>query len=205
MRGVGWNPLGRRSRSGPTDGTSPRGRTGYPVVPIDWLVPNALFEDRACATEDPMPQRAARHLARELLAETEAFLSGRYAEQLEDRALPVPVWAWTNRLAHGNDDDLAGTATERRGRSPSGRWRSARAFLAREVLGAVGPDRSLVDIQREVLAPLELELARGRDVGSWTPQLWVAKVRCSLSEYQYARGGAAAARRPRGNSGPSSL
>ncbi len=116
-----------------------------------------------------------------LIAECEAYLLGSYVEHLETRAEPIPVWAWTNLLAHGSRADLVRAAKEvHGGRSPARRWRVVRALVAREVLDVVGDGASLLDVQREVLAPLELAIAAHPDAWSWTPQRWLNIVRSAL-------------------------
>lgn len=117
-----------------------------------------------------------------------AFLLGGYAEYLEGRSVSVPVWAWTNVLAHGCRDDIDRAAAGARGGSSSTRkWRVARAFVAGEVLDMVGHGTSLTDIQRKVLVPLELELVSRRGVWAWTPQCWLDTVRAALRSYRPSR------------------
>jgi hypothetical protein len=114
-----------------------------------------------------------------------AFLLGRYAEYLEARSVPIPVWAWTNVLAHGCQDDIDRAAAGARGGwSSTRKWRVARAFVAGEVLDRVGHGASLVELQREVLVPLELELVSRRGVWAWTPQCWLETVRAALRSYR---------------------
>ena len=38
----------------------------------------------------------------QLIADTEAFLSGDYVDYLWRRGMTAPGWAWLNRLAHGD-------------------------------------------------------------------------------------------------------
>lgn len=133
----------------------------------------------------PAPRTCAGEETATLVDECEAFLLGRYAELLEERSEPVPVWAWTNVLAHGRRDDiLRAAAGPKGGWSASRRWRIARAFVAREVMEALARGASLIDVQREVLAPLELELSGGRGVWAWTPQRWLETVRAALHSYR---------------------
>ena len=122
------------------------------------------------------------------MADSEAFLLGRYAERLESRAMAVPSWAWTNALAHGSLADLRRVA-EGGGasRASERRWREARAYLASELLETAGRRGSLAEVQREVLAPLELRLAARHDVRSWTPGRWVVAVRSSLDAYRHSQ------------------
>lgn len=127
------------------------------------------------------PERKA--LAAELVSDCEAFLLGRYAEHVSDRGVPVPVWAWTNLLAHGSESDLRAAGASL-GAPRSDAWHAARARLADEVLAATGPDRPLAELQAAALAPLELSLA-GRDaVERWDRRTWLATVRAALRSYR---------------------
>lgn len=129
-----------------------------------------------------------RALRREAVEECEAFLLGRYAELLESRSTAVPAWAWTNVLAHGDPDDLHRAAEDCPASTTTSRgWRAARAYLASELLETAGRNGSLADVQRQVLAPLELQLAARRDVRSWTPRQWVTTVRSSVDAYRHSQ------------------
>ena len=88
----------------------------------------------------------------------------------------MPVWTWTNLLAHGSEsqihDSLYRTSRPRRtGRS----WRIARSYLAYQVLDLACEEFTLEELQSTVLLPLELELAAhpevegGRRVAGSTP------------------------------------
>uniref|UniRef100_UPI00397DF477 hypothetical protein n=1 Tax=Salmonella sp. SAL4435 TaxID=3159890 RepID=UPI00397DF477 len=82
---------------------------------------------------------------RALANDCESFLAGRLAEHLYLRQGGVPVWAWTNLLAHGTVDEL---------RAPPGRfpglppvlepWISARRYLAGEILDVVADGAPLL-------------------------------------------------------------
>ncbi|MGC8470828.1 MAG: hypothetical protein ACP5PM_00820 [Acidimicrobiales bacterium] len=147
------------------------------------------------ARDDPFPaarrtraggiklaRRHERALSREVVEDCGAFLLGRYAEELESRSLAVPVWAWTNVLAHGTPTDLRRTADDSRvGPGSTREWRAARAYVAAELLEATARDQSLAETQRQHLVPLELQLATRSDVERWTPQRWVAAVRSSIA------------------------
>jgi hypothetical protein len=96
---------------------------------------------------------------RELADECEAFLSGHYAQYLNDDGRPVPEWAWLNVLAHGSEDDIRAFATGGP-RLRDATWHHALAFLAQEVLNeAARRGGTVSDLQRSTLVPLELELA----------------------------------------------
>jgi hypothetical protein len=133
-------------------------------------------------------RRQARALGNELAADCEALLLCSYADRLDARRVPVPVWAWTNLLAHGSQGDLriqAGSVGA--GSAASRSWREARAYLATEILEKLGRGASLDELQRQVLGPLELRLSSRGDVLLWNPQRWVATVRATLSTYQQSR------------------
>lgn len=135
-----------------------------------------------------MWRHEVRLLTDELLADTGAFLLGHYAERLERQSVVVPVWAWTNLLAHGTEDELrAEMACTRCGSVGSGAWRAARAYLATEVLEAAGRESTLPELQRQVLVPLELSLATRSEVQRWNRQQWVAAVRSALGERRHSR------------------
>ena len=42
----------------------------------------------------------------QVVGDCEAFLAGRLVERIEQAGARVPVWAWTNLLAHGTERDL---------------------------------------------------------------------------------------------------
>jgi hypothetical protein len=95
----------------------------------------------------------------------------------------VPVWAWTNVLAHGSEEDLrAESAAVCRGGTYGWRWRQARSYLAGEVLHCAQLHGSLAEVQRTVLAPLELKLASMPEVTCWTPARWAMTVETALTE-----------------------
>ena len=128
--------------------------------------------------------------ARELVADCDAFVAGRYAEYLLARKRPVPVWAWVNLFAHGSESDLREAMLLGAARVPIGaqQWWSARAYLAGELLDQVAARRPLRTLQRVVLAPLELELAAGREVQAWRPAQLVHAVLAGLDERRLAGG-----------------
>lgn len=131
--------------------------------------------------------RERRALGRELIADCESFLLGHYVDRLEARSEAVPVWAWTNLLAHGSEDAIRQAASSGRpGSGPSRRWRAAQSYLAAEVLKG-STNGSLAELQRRVLAPLEMQLATQHDVGSWSPQRWAATVGSTLNAHEALR------------------
>ena len=112
-----------------------------------------------------------------LASECEAYLHGTLAEFWEERGTAVPVWSWTNLLAHGTDtrihESLNRSSKPRRtGRS----WRIARSYLAYQVLDLVCEDFTLQEFQSTALIPLELELAAHPEVERWTPRRLVDAV-----------------------------
>ncbi len=122
----------------------------------------------------------------ELVGDCEAFLAGHVAERIEERAAgDVPVWAWTNLLAHGTDHDLRTECTALRARSvpTADKWREARSYLAAEVIDLANDCGPLAKVQRAVLVPLELELAC-EDVAGWGPRQWVTSVEVALSQHR---------------------
>jgi hypothetical protein len=130
----------------------------------------------------PRWRREYRALRDVLVAESGAFCLGRYADWLDEHSTEVPVWAWTNLLAHGTEEQLRLRAT-----SPGGRdWERAQAYLATEILGSVECCSSLAELQHEVLVPLELELAARDEVRSWNPQCWVVAVRTALRAHRHS-------------------
>lgn len=109
--------------------------------------------------------------------ECEAYLNGTLAEFWEEQGTAVPVWTWTNLLAHGSEsqihDSLYRSSKPRRtGRS----WRTARSYLAYQILDLGSEEFTLEDFQSTVLLPLELELAARPEVEQWTPRRWVDTV-----------------------------
>ncbi len=119
----------------------------------------------------------------DLAEECDAFLVGVLAERLADHSA-VPVWVWTNLLAHGSDEALR--AERDRPIDAASRdypWREARSYLSVELLGLAGRYGPLGEIQHEALVPLELELASRAEVAHWSPRRWVARVEEALSAY----------------------
>ena len=107
----------------------------------------------------------------------EAFLHGTLAEYWERQGFTVPVWAWTNLLAHGSVEQIADSAF----RPPRSRrivrsWRIARSYMANELLEVTDGPRQLLAMQSDVLIPLELEMATLPAVRQWSPRQWVDAV-----------------------------
>ena len=107
----------------------------------------------------------------------EAFLNGTLAEYWERRGFTVPVWAWTNLLAHGSAERIADSVVRPpRSRRIARSWRIARSYMANELLEVTDGPRQLRAMQSDVLIPLELEMATLRAVRQWTPRQWVDAV-----------------------------
>jgi hypothetical protein len=116
-----------------------------------------------------------------LANECSAFLNGTLAEYWDDKGLTVPVWAWTNLLAHGNEDRIADAVTRPCcARRMARNWSEARSYLALEVLGLLDESLSLEELQCEALVPLELELSFRPEVSRWTPTEWLEAVDSAL-------------------------
>jgi hypothetical protein len=124
----------------------------------------------------------ARRPERDLVADTHAFLSGHLVERAQLTGAEVPVWAWTNLLAHGAEPDLrCEISCGPGGPAPPSKWHKARSYLAGEVLRHAQTWGSLAEVQRAVLVPLELELASRPEVEKWKPARWVVAVQEALA------------------------
>jgi hypothetical protein len=69
------------------------------------------------------------------------------------------------------------------------RWLRARAYLASVVLESAAAYGSLSRLQRDVLVPLELELARTAEATNGGLGQWVAQVENALQEAARRHGG----------------
>lgn len=101
------------------------------------------------ATDEPVESDVAD--------ECEAFLAGAYADACHRLGRGAPVWTWLNEGAHADADHLRRVATAPEPERADIEQRT-RATLARAVVSAMD-DRSLDDLQRSVLVPLELHVA----------------------------------------------
>jgi hypothetical protein len=123
-----------------------------------------------------------------LANECSAFLNGTLAEYWHDKGLTVPVWAWTNLLAHGDEDRIADAVIRPRcARAKARNWATARSYLALEILGLLDESLSLEELQCEVLVPLELELSSRSHVSRWTPSQWLDEVDTALRNEHASR------------------
>ncbi len=128
--------------------------------------------------------RRADHQAHDLAAECGDYLQGRLADRQARRGESVSPWAWTNLLAHGTSADLARERDARRyALGGDAGFVRARAVLAGRVLEMVAAGDRLDQLQRELLQPLESELARRSDVELWGPEQWLASVLRVLDEH----------------------
>lgn len=119
--------------------------------------------------------------------ECAAFLGGRLVEALEARKAPVPMWAWSNVLAHGSMEQLRLASLEERHRRGDEywEWRKSRSQLAGLMLTSARSFGPLLALQQEcALIPLELMLAAHPEPGSCTPTGWVAQVEGVLRLYR---------------------
>jgi len=139
-----------------------------------------------------MWRRSEGAAAGELAAECEAFLAGRYPEYLNRRSHPIPVWAWTNPLAHAPEGQLLKMISTRGdGMGPAGGWPLACCYVAGELLDLAERRGPLTEIQATVLVSLELELVSRRDAARWRPGTWVAAVIAVLPDHPRMRRGTA--------------
>jgi len=120
-------------------------------------------------------ERAASEAA--VAAGCEAFLTGTLAEYWERQGSTVPVWAWTNLLAHGSADLIVESITcPARSSRVVRSWRTARSSMGNLLLEIADGPRRLRTLQSEILIPLELEMATLPAVREWTPRQWAAAV-----------------------------
>jgi hypothetical protein len=135
-------------------------------------------------------ERPLKAAGSRLVADTEAFLSGDYANHLRRQSDGVPGWAQLNNFAHGDIEAL------RRARRPFAArkqasfaerseeaWRSAQRVLAGELIDLVdGDPGKLSHVQRCVLVPLELQLVHKGDLTAFElVQFTWAALRSSIS------------------------
>lgn len=112
-----------------------------------------------------------------LASECEAYLNGTLAEFWEEHGTTVPVWSWTNLLAHGSEIQIRNSLHRSPRQRRTGRsWRIARSFLAYQVLDLACEEFTLEELQSAVLLPLELAFASHPEVERWTPRRWVDTV-----------------------------
>ena len=137
-------------------------------------------DEREREQEVELLRRGDDLAGRELVTECEAFLEGRYAEHLSRRGRPIPVWVWTNLLAHGTPAELRRVARSSRRQLTGSEWASARQDGARQVLETGKWGGSVAHVQATILVPLELALAACPDVSSWQPAQWTHALTAAL-------------------------
>jgi hypothetical protein len=126
------------------------------------------------------------------MARAAAAVVGEAIAILEGTSKDSTVAGWRPRprvcinvLAHSSWDQLnqlaAGPAR------PGGSWESATSFLATEMCAAAATPAGLLDLQREGLIPLELNVLAGRTSPPDTPVELVAAVRAELDRLRHTR------------------
>jgi hypothetical protein len=129
----------------------------------------SVFEE-----EIPMKKQEGLEGQSVLVRECEAFLDGSLAEYLDEQGLVVPVWAWTNLLAHGGPEQITECVCAPTYPVHSDRdWCVARSLLAFEIFDLMEAGYALEELQQDVLIPLELELAAHPQASRWTPRQWL--------------------------------
>lgn len=93
----------------------------------------------------------------DLGSECEAYLSGDYLRWLLTAGLPVAGWAWLNRAAHGDLDDLRHHVAELGVPSQACCFPHAALLVEAMVVTTTAAD-DLHDLQLDLLIPLELEV-----------------------------------------------
>lgn len=123
----------------------------------------------------------------EIAAECEAYLSGELVEHRIAQHQDVLPWEWTNLLAHGSREALCKRSASDPSRSPSSGigindvWQAARSYMASRVLDLVDDRRTLAELQRTVLVPLEHRLASSDEAIWWQPNEWVMEIEAALT------------------------
>jgi hypothetical protein len=131
-----------------------------------------------------------RQQMKELVQESDLYLSGYYAEYLDTRNRPVPTWAWLSVLVHGSAEQLRSLATQDDlgDRVPTIRtlWWQAVGFLAGEILDHLDDDVGLDELQRSALMPVELAWPTTHR-GYLQPRELVRTVLGALDQYRSSR------------------
>ncbi len=124
----------------------------------------------------------------QVAAECAAFLSGTLVERLEADGRAIPVWAWTNLLAHGSAELIAGSNTRPcRHRLLLRSWWTARAQLADLILEMTRGQCTIDELQESVLIPLELDLSSRAEVSFWNHHQWMDTVTDALYYHDHSR------------------
>ena len=109
-----------------------------------------------------------------------AFVNGRYVEWLVEHGHPVPVWAWLNQAAHGSELDVLNTAIAELPPGIPPPWAGCRRAIAQAVAAVITTTDELATLRRDVLVPLELDLARARLSPPLTPGQLVSLVAVTI-------------------------
>ena len=132
-------------------------------------------------------KRVARQ-CEQLVEESAGFVMGRLPGCLAEDHQPIPTWARINPLAHGDETTLHEIAANRPSDSTLSEreWRKALSYLASEVeLSRAHAGVSLLEVQREVLIPVELSLVKEPCDGVGTgPRDVVRSVVHALEKYR---------------------
>ena len=143
-----------------------------------WWRDKERGQERAATAAQPESGPAPR--AESPVDELCAFLGGRYAVWLAEHGRRVPTWAWLNQAAHAPHFDLAIAAVVEPLEGAAAAWQVAQHTIALEVMSSVADREELDELRREVLVPLELDLARVDLVPPLTPGQLVALTRATL-------------------------
>ncbi len=124
-----------------------------------------------------------------LVRECDAFLSGTLAEYLDEQGKVVPVWAWTNLLAHGCPEQVTDcVSSPTHPRDSDNDWSVARSLLAFEIFDLMEAGYPLEELQQDVLIPLELDLAERPEASRWGPPQWLDAVDEAIRSQQVTFG-----------------
>jgi hypothetical protein len=144
---------------------------------------------RVVGEEIPMKEQERLEGDAVLVRECEAFLAGGLAEYLDERGIVVPVWAWTNLLAHGTPEQITDcVCAPVQPRCSDRDWGVARSLLAFEIFDLMEAGYPLEELQQDVLIPLELELAARIDVSRWAPRQWLDTMETAIRSQQVTFG-----------------
>ena len=115
----------------------------------------------------------------EVVAEAERLLTGRMLD-LESRK-HERSWTLIGSLAHSDWEQMQILACDAgRTHCDPGGWRAALAFLADVLLSTARTQQMLLQVQRQVLIPLELRLLGGETLPLRAPADFVALVTSAL-------------------------
>jgi hypothetical protein len=134
--------------------------------------------------------RRFRRQGKDLAQESEAYLSGHYADYVETRNEDVPNWAWISVLAQADPELLRSLVKDNAlyagVRMRTSVWWQAVVFLAGEILSQRNDDRDLDELRRSVLVPLELKWSAANRPPERPGEL-VRSVLSALDQYPSSR------------------